>query len=106
MNIFTLNGIKISGDNVTVNGQTIVVDGKAVEGIDLSTCTLKIEVVQGSIQNLTADGNVTAQDVRGAVSAGGNVACGCVGGTVNAGGNVKCNRVGGSINAGGNVRHA
>ena len=106
MGTFTFNGIKITGDNVTIKGQSIIVDGVAVEGIDLSSGTLQIEVVQGSIQNLTADGNVTAQDVRGSVSSGGNVSCGCVGGTVNAGGNVKCNRVGGSINAGGNVRHA
>ena len=61
-------------------------------------------ILEGTIENLTADGSVTCGAVTGNVSAGGSVRCDDIGGDVNAGGSVRCDKINGRVNAGGSVR--
>ena len=105
-NMFNIGGISVSGHNVSITNGQIKVDGIVIEGAGVQNGILEIRIVEGVIENLSADGSVKANQIKGNVSAGGSITCDCVGGSINAGGSVKCGRVGGHINAGGSVRHA
>jgi hypothetical protein len=107
MAFLSLNGRTFTGGNISIIGGQVWIDGKRVDGdLDLRGGTLDVRVLEGSIESLKADGNVSCGAVSGSVSAGGNATCDSVGGSVNAGGNVRCDKVGGSVRAGGNVRMA
>lgn len=108
MGIIRIGNLSVSGNNLVIQNGKVYIDGKLVEGAEdhAENKILEVRIVEGTVESLTADGNVVALGVHGSVSAGGNVKTDSVGGSVNAGGNVNCGRIGGSVNAGGNVRHA
>ena len=105
MNRVTINGVTFTANShssVSVNGRTIIIDGKKVDVGDIEGPTLNIKV-EGVLGSLEADGDVQCGDVGGTVQAGGDVDCGNVGGTVQCGGNVDCGKISGSVMAGGGV---
>lgn len=106
MATITLNGAAFSGQNIVIRDNQIFVDGELAEAPKRADQILEVRIVEGTVASLTADGSVTAHDIKGSVSAGGSVKCNCVGGAVSAGGSVNCGRVGGAVSAGGNIRHA
>lgn len=103
-----IGGVSFSGSNLDIIGGKVYIDGREIEQAALSAKDgiLEVRIVEGVVETLRADGNVTAGAVKGSVHAEGNVTCDCVGGSVHSEGNVRCGRVGGSITAEGNVRHA
>lgn len=102
-----IGGIKVTGNSISIQNSKIYIDGKLMEDNPIVTDgILEVKIIEGVVENLSADGSVTAGAVKGNISAGGSIDCDCVGGGVKAGGSVKCGRVGGTIQAGGSVRHA
>lgn len=105
MATFTLNGRTFTGASVCVRDNEIWVDGNLVEaGPSNTQRVLEVRVLEGRINDLSADGYITCGAVEGDVSAGGYVTCGAVGGDVSAGGYVRCGTVGGDVSAGGYIR--
>ncbi len=100
----TVNGRTYTGSSVEVRNGKVYVDGKPADAGDLSGVRVLDVKVEGVLQELRADGNVEAQEIRGFVHAGGSVTCENVGGNVDAGGSVTCGDVGGDANAGGSVK--
>lgn len=100
----TINGKTYKGRSVSVNNNKVYIDGKRVDDKELPSTILEIEV-KGDLVELTADGSVNCDNVKGDVKAGGSVNCDDVGGNVDAGGSVNCDDVRGSVNAGGSVHH-
>ena len=87
-NRIVINGVSIDidGNNVSVRGGTISVDGIAVA----SGLSGNVHISwDGSLASLDADGSVECGDVHGNVNAGGSVKCHHIEGSVNAGGSVK-----------------
>jgi hypothetical protein len=106
MNRITINGVTIEGGrNIDVVGRRVMVDGKVVEGLDLSSGTLEVHVT-GNLASLKADGSVKllTGDVHGNVSAGGSVACHDIGGNASAGGSIKAMHLAGNASAGGSIK--
>lgn len=105
MNQITINGrtISVSGSNIVVTNNTVIVDGKVVsEGL---SGIVRIEWA-GPLASLDCGASVNvAGDVQGTVDAGGSVTCRSVGGDVDAGGSVNCGAVAGKVRAGGSVVH-
>lgn len=66
-------------------------------------CAFDLEITGSVYGDVSADGDVTCDDVAGSVSAGGSVTCDEVTGNVSAGGNVTCDDVTGNVSAGGSV---
>ena len=119
-----MNTVQINGEtyhskhSISVNGSSIIIDGKPVK--ENAEHVLTIKVIEGSIGELKTDksvvcedvtgnvhagGSVSANDIGGNVEASGSVSCDAVEGDVKAGGSVSCGEVGGSVNAGGSVVH-
>ena len=99
----TINGKTYVGNNVTIRGKKVFIDGKE-QGSTGDANPVDV-IVKGVLEHLDAEGSVTCEEVQGNVSAGGSVECGDVGGIVQAGGSVHCGKVGGMIQAGGSVHH-
>lgn len=103
-----INGVEITGANsVVVNNGSIYVNGDLVNvGVTKDQQRLEIQVIDGAIGELKADGNVQCAEVTGNVDAGGSVdVMGDVGGSVDAGGSVSVqNSIGGDVDAGGSVQ--
>lgn len=99
---FNIDGVSITGTNITIRNGTIIVDGKVIK--DGASGVVEVKVTGGKISKLDTDASVSCLDVSGDVHAGGSVNCDNIGGNVNAGGSVNCDDVGGNINAGGSVR--
>lgn len=104
MGTITINGRTFRGNNVSIVGGRVTIDGVAQEGEQLSG-VVEVRVTEGTIGHLTSDASVTCGEVRGNVTAGGSVQCDGVGGSINAGGSVQCGAVGGPVNVGGSIRH-
>lgn len=98
----SINGDVVVGRNIHISGKRVIVDGKDI-GKDF-TSPLEVRVLEGSINELHADGSVNCNDVTGSIRAGGSVNCDYVGGNVSAGGSVNCDNVGGNVAAGGSIR--
>lgn len=106
MNRITINGVSIeSARHIDVVGRRVIVDGKEVQGLDLSSGTLDVHVT-GNLTSLKADGSVKllTGDVLGNVSAGGSVACHDISGNASAGGSIKAMSLGGNASAGGSIK--
>jgi hypothetical protein len=103
-----IGGISVTGNDISIIDNKIYIDGKLMEDVPTVSQNgiLEVKITEGVLENLSADGSVTAGSVKGNINAGGSVNCDCVGGSVNAGGSVRCGRVGGSVSAGGSIRHA
>ena len=107
MGTIQIGATKYVGSKIQEAGGKLYIDGKLVEDARPNRDgILEIRIVEGTVENVTADGAVTAGSVKGSIKAGANVICDCVGGSVTANGNVNCGRVGGSVNAGKSARHA
>lgn len=122
MATMTINGRTITGNNIQMTGDRIIVDGVDVTdqtGVDMKSI-LEVKIT-GDVQNVSCDrglsitgtvhgnvdskGAVSCDNVGGDVKAAGAVSCDDVKGNVTAGGSVSCDDVGGSVSAGGRVSH-
>jgi hypothetical protein len=103
--IVSVNGktIRVSGNNITVINDKIIVDGKVLdESMDYKNITV---IVEGDCNKLDAAGAVTVQGNCGSVDCSGSCTIhGNVTGNVDASGSVTCGDVGGDIDASGSVR--
>ena len=96
-----INGLKITGSNITVSGNKAIVDGKEVKGLEEQK-NITINVT-GDITNLqSGNGNVSVkgfvgsvETVNGEISIEGGVTHSVK--TVN--GDVRCGSVGGSVSS-------
>lgn len=98
-----INGITLFGRTVSLKNGVLKIDGKKVD-IQPTDNAFEIRVLEGTIQELSSDGSVTCNDVKGNVSAGGSVKCGSVGGNASAGGSINCDGIAGNAVAGGSIR--
>lgn len=105
MNQIIINGkvIQTTGNNISVIGDTIYVDGEKMESGLSGIVELKFI---GDLANLNTKGSATVNgDVKGDVDAGGSITIsGSVGGDVDAGGSIRCGNVEGNVDAGGSIR--
>lgn len=101
----SVNGktIRVSGNNVTVINDKIIVDGKVLnESMDSKNITV---IVEGNCNKLDACGDVEIRGNCGSVDCSGSCHIdGSVEGNVDASGSVTCGNVGGNIDASGSVR--
>lgn len=118
----SINGRTFSGNNLSMVGNRIIVDGRDVTddtGVEMKSI-LEVKIT-GDVQDVSCDrgltivgtvrGNIDAKaavncdSVGGDIKAGGAVNCDDVQGSVYANGSVNCDDIGGSVQAGGSVRH-
>lgn len=101
-NQININGVSFScGNNTQVMtiGKDVYINGKKVDVGDIKSSILNIKV-EGTIDELKCDGDVTCQNVSGNIRAGSYVECGDVGGNVTSGSYVECGNVVGNVKAG------
>lgn len=110
--------IRLSGHNIAIVNNKIIVDGKPLdEALDSKNITIVIEgdcnkvdtigpvEVKGNCGSVDCSGSCSvAGSVEGSIDACGSVTCGSVRGNIDAGGSVTCGAVTGDIDAGGSVR--
>ena len=126
MSRVVINGVSFDipdGENISVIGNKILVDGKAfIPGKETGDFkTIKFEwdgplaslTVEGyssvhcqDVGSVKAGGSVQCRDVKGKVDAGGSVTSGNITGNVDAGGRVSCGNISGNVDAGGRVSAA
>jgi len=107
--MISINGRVYKGNNVSINGDVILIDGKPAEGLeDAKTITVRVE---GDIESLSID-NCDEINVNGNVeqvsSKSGNIIVkGSVSGDIlNKNGNIICGSVGGDVsNKNGSIIH-
>lgn len=106
MNRITINGVTITGNNVSVVNGRVIVDGKDVN------CEEKVINihVEGNLGSLTADAcsTITVNGSAGSVKTrSGDVQCGDVSGAVSTmSGDVTCGNIAGSVSTmSGDVSH-
>lgn len=101
----SVNGkaIRVSGNNISIINDKIIVDGKVIEeSMDCKNITV---IVEGNCNKLDAAGAVTVKGNCGSVDCSGSCTIhGDVTGNVDASGSVTCGNVGGDIDASGSVR--
>lgn len=102
MGTVIINGQTFRGDNIVINGNKVMIDGKEViRGPQIGNA---VEIrITGPSMNITTDKSVTCENVQGNVNANGSVNCDNVGGSVHAGGSVNCDDIGGDVKAGGSI---
>ena len=100
----TINGVSYSGNNITMRGGKVIIDGvvqdQTVAGV------VEVRVSGGTLASLDCDGSVTCNDVKGNVNAGGSVKSATIYGNANAGGSIKCKDIGGNASAGGSIKRS
>lgn len=102
----SINGRTFYGDNVTIRGDKIYVDGQLSDvGLVTGQKELDIKVTEGVLGVLDAGGSVVCGEVQQNVDAGGSITVhGSVGGTADAGGSITVNgNVHGDVDAGGSA---
>ena len=103
MNTIIINGTKIqtSGKSISVNDNSIYVDGNLIVDNLKGTVDIKFE---GDLASLKCQGSATIYgNIKGNVDIGGSLNCKDIIGNVDAGGSIKCGNVSGDIDAGGSV---
>jgi len=103
MNTIIINGTKIqtSSKSISVNGNSIYVDGNLILDNLKGTIDIKFE---GDLANLHCQGSATIYgNIKGNVDIGSSLNCKDIIGNVDAGGSIKCGSVSGDIDAGGSV---
>lgn len=101
----TINGktIRVQGNNITMIGDKVYVDGKEITSTENQTVNI---IVEGNANKVECDGYVEVRgDVNGNIRCGGSITCGNVGGSVVCGGSARCGDIKGDVNAGGSVRY-
>ena len=101
----SVNGktIRVSGNNISIINDKIVVDGKVLD--DSMDCKNITVIVEGDCNKLDTTGAVTVQGNCGSVDCSGSCTVyGNVTGNIDASGSVTCGDVGGDIDASGSVR--
>lgn len=99
-NAVTINGERYENvRSVKVNKNRVYVNGDMV-GRSTHTGILSIQI-EGVLQNLECDGDVTCGDIAGSVNANGDVTCRDIKGTLSANGDVTCGRVTGGVTCSG-----
>jgi hypothetical protein len=122
MSSFTINGQTFTGNSIQIRDNRVIIDGVDINhDATQNKGIIEVRVLEGTIETLTSDRSVTAQDiggsataglglncknVKGNVTAGQSVNCENIGGSVKAGHSVNCGRVGGTVTAGHSVRRA
>lgn len=121
MFMITINGQVYEGNNISIIGGQVTIDGKVQTTKSPLNGIVRIEVT-GNLNNLTTDANVTVMgNTTGTVNAGGSVSAGNifdggvtaggsvtyedVAGDVTAGGSVQCQNIGGDVDAGGSISY-
>lgn len=101
----TINGktIRVSGNNIAVVNDKIIVDGKVLDAsMEFKNITV---IVEGDCKKLEACGNVEIKGNCGSVDCSGSCHVeGNVEGNIDASGSVTCGDVAGNIDASGSVR--
>jgi hypothetical protein len=109
-----VNGQTFEGDNISISGNKVYIDGKLVnEGDSSDKSGIKIIVQSGTfnkiqsdeslnisgkvIGNIKALGSVNCDDVQGHITSRGSVNCDDVYGDISAKGSVNCDDVHGTI---------
>ena len=100
----TINGQTFTGRNLSIHGDNVIIDGKTV----MSGPKISI-VINGDVEAVkssSADINITGT-AGTAKSGSGNIKCGDVQGNASTGsGNIVCNNINGSAKTGsGNIKH-
>ena len=101
----TINGRSFSGNNISIVGNKVIVNGVEQSGSLVGPITVE---VHGDVDMLNVvSGNVTARNVNRVKTGSGDVSCGDVNGDISTGsGDVKCGTVAGKIKTGsGGVTH-
>ncbi len=93
-----INGVRFDGNNLSISGGRITIDGKTVK--EAAQGVIEVQITEGSPVSVTSDAAVRCGDVSGNVRAGMEVNCGNVGGDVRAGMGVNCQDVSGDVEAG------
>ncbi len=105
-NTIIINGkrLNVSGNNIQILPDGIIVDGKRVDA-DFSEKTINI-VIEGNVDRLKTSANVTINGNCRDIDCGGScTVSGDVSGDIDAGGSVHCGNVSGDIDAGGSVTY-
>lgn len=103
MDKIVVNGkiITYSGNNISIVGNKLFVDGKEISDKAMKNCDVHI---YGNVGKIECEGSVSCNNVEGDIKAGGSVNCDDVGGNINCGGSCNCDDVAGSVTAGGSIR--
>lgn len=114
----TVNGITVSGNNISVRNGVITVDGKVVKELEDKTFTIKIEGEAANVncdQSLTvignikgkveAKGSVSCNNIEGNVTSGGSINCDDIKGDAQSGGSINCDKIGGNARARGSINY-
>lgn len=104
------NCIRISNDQVFVDGKKVDFDDQDIKRIVIEGNVGHLEVKGGDVEvkgnvegDINADGSVNCYNISKNVNCGGSVNCDEVRGDVKCGGSVNCDDVGGNVSCGGNV---
>lgn len=107
-----INGKTYSGNSITINGDSVIIDGQVQDKIN--ECKIEIKVlcnvdkiiseesinIKGSVTgNVEAKTNVNCDDIFGNVSAGVNINCDDIKGDATAGVTINCDNIGGNATA-------
>jgi hypothetical protein len=99
-----INGKVYNGkSSVAVVGDSVVIDGVRQDNNSSADGSIKIEITEGTLENLSCDRSVDVSGNVHSVKAQGSVSCRNITGGVDAGGSVNCSDVVGKIRAGGSV---
>lgn len=98
-----INGISLSGNSVSIKNGNIMVDGVPVDVGPINGTRLSIDVT-GDLVSLTADGDVSCNNISGNTSAGGDIRCREIGSNASAGGDIHVGTIHGNASAGGDVK--
>lgn len=103
---FRLNGVEFEGNMVDIVGRNIFINGQKVAQVEAGETALDIHILEGTLGELKADGNVVCQNVTGSVDAGGSITVnGSVGAKCDAGGTITVmGNVAGNLDAGGSIK--
>ena len=102
MNKIVVNGktIQCNGNNVSIVNNKVFVDGKEISDEAVKKCDVYI---YGDVENISCEGSIQCNDVKGDIECGGSVNCDNVGGSINCGGSCNCDEVKGNVTAGGSI---
>lgn len=103
MNTIRINGSIFNGNDLNIVGGKIMINGVEVNPTLNESKILKVEILSGTIHNLTCDASVECGNVTGDIDAGNSVKCGDVTGNVKAGNSVNCGDIEGKVKAGNSI---